>query len=44
MGERGYCWGGPIAIACPVRLLHGVEDPDVPWETALKLFCGSGGA
>ncbi len=27
----------PIAIACPVRLLQGIEDPDVPWETALKL-------
>ena len=29
--------GGPIGIACPVRLLHGQRDPDVPWETALRL-------
>jgi pimeloyl-ACP methyl ester carboxylesterase len=27
----------PIPIACPVRLLQGQRDPDVPWETALKL-------
>lgn len=28
---------GPIPLACPVRLLHGRLDPDVPWETALRL-------
>lgn len=28
---------GPIAIDCPVRLLHGQEDADVPWQTALRL-------
>jgi pimeloyl-ACP methyl ester carboxylesterase len=22
----------PIALDCPVRLLHGQDDPDVPWE------------
>lgn len=26
-----------IAIDCPVRLIHGMEDPDVPWKTALRL-------
>lgn len=26
-----------IAIDCPVRLLHGQNDPDVPWETSLAL-------
>ncbi len=29
--------GGEIRIACPVRLLHGQRDPDVPWETSLRL-------
>jgi pimeloyl-ACP methyl ester carboxylesterase len=28
---------GPIAIDCPIRLLHGQRDPDVPWETALRI-------
>ncbi len=26
-----------IAINCPVRLLHGQRDPDVPWQTAITL-------
>ncbi|MBK8174529.1 MAG: alpha/beta hydrolase [Rhodospirillales bacterium] len=27
----------PIALQCPVRLIHGMRDPDVPWKTALRL-------
>ena len=27
----------PIEVACPVRILHGMEDPDVPWEHSLRL-------
>lgn len=26
-----------VAIDCPVRLLHGQRDDDVPWETSLRL-------
>ncbi len=26
-----------IPLDCPVRLLHGLEDTSVPWETALKI-------
>ncbi len=27
-----------IPLRCPVRLLHGMEDQDVPWETSLRLL------
>ena len=26
----------PIALACPLRILHGMRDEDVPWQTALR--------
>ena len=34
--------GGPIAIACPVTLLHGQRDEDVPWDISLKLAAALG--
>lgn len=36
-GRTHLVMRGPIPIRCPVRLLHGQRDPDVPWETALHL-------
>jgi pimeloyl-ACP methyl ester carboxylesterase len=27
----------PIPVRCPVRLLQGQQDPDVPWQTALRI-------
>ena len=27
----------PISIPCPVRLIQGMADADVPWQTALRL-------
>jgi pimeloyl-ACP methyl ester carboxylesterase len=36
-GRRHLLMGGPIAIDWPVRLLHGMRDPDVPWEWSLAL-------
>ncbi len=29
---------GPIALGYPVRILQGLQDPDVPWPHALKLM------
>jgi pimeloyl-ACP methyl ester carboxylesterase len=26
-----------IPLKCPVRLIHGMRDPDVPWRTSLRL-------
>jgi pimeloyl-ACP methyl ester carboxylesterase len=36
-GQANLMLGGPINISCRVRLLQGQADPDVPWQTALKL-------
>src|SRR5262249_49070965 len=36
-GRNHLLMGSPIAIDCAVRLLHGRQDPDVPWETALRI-------
>ena len=36
-GQANLLLGGNIPIACPVRLLHGQADADVPWETSLRL-------
>lgn len=36
-GEALRLLDAPIAIRCPVRLLQGQVDPDVPWQTALRI-------
>jgi len=36
-GRSHLLLGGMIETGCPVRILQGVEDPDVPWRHALEL-------
>jgi pimeloyl-ACP methyl ester carboxylesterase len=36
-GRTRLLLNAPIALECPVRLLHGQNDPDVPWEMALRI-------
>jgi pimeloyl-ACP methyl ester carboxylesterase len=36
-GPRHDLLDAPIPIRCPVRILHGMRDPDVPWRHALRL-------
>ena len=36
-GRTRLLLNAPIALDCPVRLLHGQDDPDVPWEMALRI-------
>ena len=36
-GARHLLLTGLIPIRCPVRLLHGQADPDVPWSLALRI-------
>jgi pimeloyl-ACP methyl ester carboxylesterase len=36
-GRRHLLLNGPIEIGCPVRILQGARDPDVPWQHATKL-------
>ena len=36
-GRRQRLLHSTIEIDCPVRLVHGTQDPDVPWQTSLRL-------
>ena len=37
-GESLKLLDAPIPIACPVRLLHGLADADVPWRISLGIL------
>lgn len=36
-GQANLLLGGNIPITCPVRLLHGQNDADVPWDVSMRL-------
>ncbi|MEE9266037.1 MAG: alpha/beta hydrolase [Gammaproteobacteria bacterium] len=37
-GREHLLLGTRIAVECPVRLLHGADDSDVPWEMSRRLL------
>jgi pimeloyl-ACP methyl ester carboxylesterase len=43
-GQANRLLDGPLPLSCPVRLLQGQEDPDVPWQTALRIAAVAGSA
>jgi pimeloyl-ACP methyl ester carboxylesterase len=36
-GTRHNLFGAPITPGCPVHILQGMQDPDVPWQHAMEL-------
>ena len=28
----------PLALDCPIRLIHGINDADVPWQTSMRIM------
>jgi len=37
-GRRHLLFGAPIQTNCPIHILQGMEDPDVPWRHAVQLM------
>jgi pimeloyl-ACP methyl ester carboxylesterase len=37
-GKTHFLLGSNIAVSCPVRIIQGCQDPDVPWERTIKLI------
>lgn len=36
-GQANRLLDGEVPLDCPVRLIHGQADPDVPWQVSLRL-------
>lgn len=37
-GRRHLLLGKPYPCSCPVHIIHGTKDPDVPWELSIELM------
>ncbi|MBZ0215726.1 MAG: alpha/beta hydrolase [Fimbriimonadaceae bacterium] len=37
-GQSHLLMDKPLETGCPVRILHGMQDPDVPWQLSLDLI------
>ncbi|WP_210485301.1 alpha/beta hydrolase [Microvirga antarctica] len=36
-GRTHLLLGGPVLTGCPIHILQGMQDPDVPWSHAMEL-------
>ena len=36
-GRKHLVMGKPVPVSCPVRLIHGMRDADVPYRVSLEL-------
>ncbi len=36
-GRKNLLLRGPLDVRCPVRILQGMKDPDVPWNHAVRI-------
>jgi pimeloyl-ACP methyl ester carboxylesterase len=43
-GEKHLLGEGPVQLDAPIRILHGRQDPDVPWRHSLELMTIVAGA
>jgi len=39
-GQRMRVLNRGLELSCPIHLFHGLDDPDVPWETAVGILRG----
>jgi len=37
-GKRQSVLSAPIDLPCPIRILQGMQDPDVPWRHAIRIM------
>ena len=37
-GERHLFGAGPVPLSVPIRILHGRQDPDIPWRHSMALL------
>jgi alpha-beta hydrolase superfamily lysophospholipase len=37
-GERHFLGASPLQLPVPIRILHGCQDPDIPWRHSLALL------
>ena len=43
-GKRHFLGSGPVPLSMPIRILHGCQDPDIPWQHSVRLLAVIGSA